>query len=260
MTFALARPASQFLAVSPNTDWEHDDKVAFFKSHQPVPFPDLVHLRIHRPAPDLKSARELTVDLGAVLTAGDVSDDLPLQWGDVVEIPEADHPLNEAWAGFSDPELTNLLKCLTRQVTIIVQGQTNLITLAPGITIPSPERPFILVRPKVSFGLGPVLLQSKLMLTSSDLSRVQVTRRDPKTGKSSEYVLDCSGLSQNHFNPPDRWLRDGDIIEVPEKPWAQSRSDHRWVQRGFSPRKQNAGAASVGWHGPFWRGMGGGRS
>ncbi len=63
------------------------------------------------------------------------------------------------------------------------------------------------------FWLKPVLLQSKLVLVSSDLSRVKVTRRDPATGQKREWVVDCSEASP----APDFWLRDGDKIEVPEK-------------------------------------------
>jgi hypothetical protein len=43
---------------------------------------------------------------------------------------------------------------------------------------------------------------------------VKVTRRDPATGETQEWVLDCSDPN----NAPDLWLRDGDVIEVPEKP------------------------------------------
>jgi hypothetical protein len=55
---------------------------------------------------------------------------------------------------------------------------------------------------------------ARAALTSgSDLARVKVTRRDSKTGKTNEWILDCS-----HNDTPDLWLRDGDVIEVPEKP------------------------------------------
>jgi hypothetical protein len=67
--------------------------------------------------------------------------------------------------------------------------------------------------------IGPVLRQSaaqQLLLSSSDLSRVKVTRHDPKTGKESEWILDCRPNPQT--GGPDLLLRDGDVIEVPEKP------------------------------------------
>jgi hypothetical protein len=43
------------------------------------------------------------------------------------------------------------------------------------------------------------------------MSRVKVNRQDPDR-KKHEWVLDCSGN-----NAPDLWVRDGDVIEVPEK-------------------------------------------
>ena len=63
------------------------------------------------------------------------------------------------------------------------------------------------------FWLKPVLLQSKLVLTSSDLRHVKVTRHDPATGQERQWVVDCSEASP----APDLWLCNGDKIEVPEK-------------------------------------------
>ena len=63
------------------------------------------------------------------------------------------------------------------------------------------------------FSLLPVLVQSGLLRASSDLTRVKVSRRDSATGQQYELILDCSKPQ----TPPDFWLRDGDVIEVPEK-------------------------------------------
>ncbi|HUC84420.1 MAG TPA: hypothetical protein VL970_04435, partial [Candidatus Acidoferrales bacterium] len=81
----------------------------------------------------------------------------------------------------------------------------------------------------------------QLLLASSDLSRVKVTRRDPKTGKSQEWTFDCSNagatpIGNRNWRPavpslnlqsnndannttehPDFWLENGDVIEVPER-------------------------------------------
>jgi len=124
-------------------------------------------------------------------------------------------------------ELRNLTKCLTRHVSIIVKGQTNILTLAPDMSfmgeihgIPGLNQELQIttsIRSAVPYWLGPVLLKSGLVLTSSDLSRVQVNRHDPATAKTLTCTVDCSGISQNQFNNPDLWLRDGDIIEIPEK-------------------------------------------
>jgi ankyrin repeat protein len=218
----------RFLARSPNSQEVDSDKAVFFgPGSQSLPFPDLSRLRIHRPAADQKSSREIPVDLVSALETGDDSNDVPLAWGDMVEIPETDHSLNEAWPGFSDQELANLRKCLTRHVSIVVKGHTNVVTLAPKMEFPGETLPVRLgsgtvfnteISSEVPYWLGPVLLKSELVLTSSDLAHVQVTRQDPKSGKIREWMVDCTGISQNHFNDPDLWLRDGDVITVPERP------------------------------------------
>jgi hypothetical protein len=131
---------------------------------------------------------------------------------------------------------------------LIVKGQTNAITLEPEIKIPG-ENEFANnndgeIDSKTSFWLKPVLLQSKEILTSCDLSHVKVSRRDPKTGQRLQWIFDCSnppppsngfGSHPRDIPPPfvpggggqsarihasplsDLWLRDGDVIEVPEK-------------------------------------------
>ena len=60
----------------------------------------------------------------------------------------------------------------------------------------------------------------RILLSSSDLSRVKIIRRDAKTGKNHEWTVDCSNaiFDQNPDNARDLWLRNGDVIEVPEKP------------------------------------------
>jgi hypothetical protein len=65
---------------------------------------------------------------------------------------------------------------------------------------------------QASFWLYDVVQGANVILTSSDLSRVKVTLAD--AGKRTEMVFD---LRTN--NPANGlWLRDGDVIEIPEKP------------------------------------------
>ena len=52
-----------------------------------------------------------------------------------------------------------------------------------------------------------------VLTSDSDLARVKVTRHDAVTGKTHEWIVDCSPQSSS-----DLWLRNGDVIEVPEKP------------------------------------------
>jgi hypothetical protein len=222
-----------FLALRPDGQQESHLGLSALASQSSLPFPDLARLHISRPTADLKSWQDQVVDIRPVLETGDCAKDVRLRWGDVVEIPEADHPLNESWGGFTTTELANLKKCLTRKVEIVVKGQTTTVTLAPkiaGLEEGTAGKTFVLppssgaarslrrheptVTAYTPFWLRPVLLQSKLVLTSSDLSRVKVTRRDPATGQTREWMVDCS---KGGDSAPDLWLQDGDGIEVPEK-------------------------------------------
>jgi hypothetical protein len=190
-------------------------------------FPDLTRIVIHRPSATGTNWNELKINLARALNSGDCSGDVPLRYGDVVEIPEADHVLNESWTGLSTNELFTLKNCLTRHLQITVNGQTTNIIVMPQVweLIPgSREYPLSSLGAKMPpagglltaepFMLWPVLENSKLLLASSDLLRVVVKRRDAATGKMHEWTVDCSNPGQ----PPNFWLRDDDVIEVPEKP------------------------------------------
>lgn len=181
-------------------------------------FPDFSRLRIRHPESDLKTWHGRNVDLSAVLVSGDCSKDVPLSWGEVIEIPEADHPLNERWQGFADNELTHLMKCLTRQVEVVIKGHPTKIQMGPKIVFADPISGVALDTPNIisrqPLWLKPALKESNLLLASSDLSRIKVTRQGSADGQKREWVLDCSDGKP----APAFWLRDGDVIEVPEKP------------------------------------------
>jgi hypothetical protein len=181
-------------------------------------FPDLAKVAIHRPTPDGRRRKTIPVDLEAIFNSGDCSRDLALQWGDAVEIPEADHPISATWQGLPSADLLMLSNCLQRQVSLTVKGQTtnlvlalfNLPQTAYGQTLIFPGSGGVIIP---QFSLLPVLNNSGLLRASSDLSRVKVSRRDAATGQRYGLVIDCSNPSR----PPDLWLRDGDKIEVPER-------------------------------------------
>jgi ankyrin repeat protein len=191
----------------------------------PLTFPDFAQVIIHRPPVSGTNWERLKINLAGALASGNCGADVPLQFGDVVEIPEADHVLNEDWTGLSTNEVFALKNCLTRHLQITINGQTTNLVAAPQIReasyrerIQGPYGP----RPDLMFRmlndeplmLWPVLKNSKLLLASSDLTQTKVKRRDTTTGKTQEWTVDCS----NPNLPPDFWLRDGDVIEVPEKP------------------------------------------
>jgi hypothetical protein len=180
------------------------------KRKNPLPFPELSRVIIRRPTADGQSRETLTVDAAALLESGDCAKDVPLQWGDVVEIAEADHPINEQWPGFSAAALKTMKECLTRKVSISVKDQTMVFTLAPSISF---EGDSVQLASNRRFTLLPVLEESKLLRASSDLSRIKVTRRAAGGGKPREWVVDG-----NVSDTGELWLRDGDVIEVPDKP------------------------------------------
>ena len=93
-------------------------------------FPDFSIIRISRLQKDGRT-NVITVNLEKQFDSGDCSPGVPLEWGDIVEIPEADHNINEKWTGLSDQAMATLRKCLAGQVAIMVKGQTNLVTVKP---------------------------------------------------------------------------------------------------------------------------------
>ncbi len=190
-------------------------------------FPDFSHIRIRRLTPDHKGWQDSVVDISAALDSGDCSANAPLQWGDIVEIPESDHVLDEYWRGLSSEDFGTLKKCLSRQIEISVKDQTNKITLAPS------QSPGVLS----DFHILPVLNSSRMLLASSDLSRIKVTRRNATTGQTNEWIVNGS----DPYHQPDLWLQDGDKITVPEKPmFSGSRPPRRTAITPPSPDVQIA--------------------
>ncbi len=196
----------------------------YYQNKNSLPFPDFNRINIHRPSASGTNWQELKFNLTQAFNTGECAADVPLQMGDVVEIPEADHVLNESWTGLSTNELFTLKHCLTRHLQITVNGQTTNLTIAPQVWEILPgSREYRLssmlwgkmpsavgLLTAEPFMLWPVLDNSKLLLASSDLSNVSVKRRDAITGKVHDWKVDCSKPS-----PPNFWLRDGDVIEVP---------------------------------------------
>ena len=183
----------------------------FSGANRPLRFPDFKKVIIYRRTENSAKQTTLNINIEDVLNSGDCSRNVWLEWGDIVEIPEADHPVDENWAGLSDNVTTSLIKCVDRHVTVRIKGENTALDLQPA-----PERDGagrITSRVVGAFMLRSVLNNSKLIRVSSDLSRVKITRTDSATKKTAEWVVDCTSADDNS----DLWLRDGDVIEVPEK-------------------------------------------
>ncbi len=166
-----------------------------------IDFPDLANIRITTPNASGINWVEKTVNVLEILEQGACEKDEQLNWGDVVEIPETKHLMSAVWQGLTPAEKAAMAKCLRRTVQVIVQGKTNQLTLT---SVLDPEKSKL-----NSFYLHDVLWGSGVLLSTSDLTQVKVTRaaRDGRPG----------GVRTLDGTRTKLWLRDGDVIEVPEK-------------------------------------------
>ena len=92
-------------------------------------------------------------------------------------------------------------QCLQKSVRLVVAGEST------TFKVNSWKEGFL------SQALGKTEARSALR-SSSDLSRVTVTRKLPNAAKPVIFTVDVSG---SNTTGDDLWLRDGDVIEVPEK-------------------------------------------
>ncbi len=167
-----------------------------------MPFPDLTRIVIVRPSHDSTNSTRITVNLLNSTNGVDCAKDVPLEFGDIVEIPERDHSLGDQPVGLTTSQSHDIEDYLKGTAQLVVRDQKQELPLDPVGYASTIAR--VLYQPAAQ----------QLILSSSDLSRVKVTRHDPKTGEAHEWILDCS----NSSSEPDLWIRNGDLIEVPEKP------------------------------------------
>jgi ankyrin repeat protein len=177
-------------------------------------FPDFAKIRINRAGNGDKGREKIELNIAQALSSGDCTANVPLEWGDIVEIPEADHQLNEAWSGLSTNVKQTLTQCLAREVTIHLKGDSRGVTLRPGfwssggqLFAPAPTQALHFFR------LKNVLTASGQLRASSDLKRVDVVRKMPDTGERLRMTFNVEGPP----SPDDLILRQGDEIYVPEK-------------------------------------------
>ncbi len=193
-----------------------------------LPFPDFGRVIIRRPAAKLGGPeQEIKVNLLNSSSVVDCARDVPVQFGDVIEIPESVHALNadkpnpvgEMELGFgmvsffsmpANPSSEFLARrlayrtstlCLQKSIRLVVAGETT------SFTVNSWKEGFL------SQALGKTEARSALR-SSSDLSRVKVTRPSVNAAKPVIFTVD---VSENSASADLLWLQDGDVIEVPEK-------------------------------------------
>ena len=202
-----------------------------------LPFPDFGRIIVRRPSQTIgDKEQEIKVSLLNSSNVVDCAHDVPVEFGDVIEVPESVHALNaetpnpvgemeEAFA-FSSPagsfaaRLASLQQpggeerlarvnayrtstlCLQKSVQLVVAGETT------TFKVDSWKEGFL------SRALAKTEARSVLR-SSSDLSRVTVTRKLAGSSHPAVFTVDVSGDAPNQ---DDLWLQDGDVITVPEKP------------------------------------------
>ncbi len=215
----VSRPAANFSATvfqRGTNDWNHFTLLELIYRMYPngissifgsdaMAFPDLAHIVVSRPSTNGVAANRIEINLLNATNGVDCTRDLPLEFGDVVEIPEREHSLAEKMsflASGQEMDILNYLRSRAGEVKLVVADRPPApVPLQPG---------FEAIREVLNYSTSRATLTS-----SSDLSRVKVTRRDPKTGKTEEWTVVCTEAVEN---TRELWLRAGDVIEVPAKP------------------------------------------
>ena len=169
-----------------------------------MPFPALNRIVIVRRVPGAATETRIPVDLTNGSNGIDCSKDLALEFGDAVEIPERLHPIGQADIGLTPEQTGEILNCLKGSAQLVTSGRQVVLPLMPG---------------PGNFRIGSVLSEGEAqnaLLSSADLSRVKVSRRNAMTGQTQVWTLDCSQIRRTPFTP-DFYIRNGDVIEVPDK-------------------------------------------
>jgi hypothetical protein len=167
-------------------------------------FPDLSRIRVLRLSPSKPTERrEIAVNLLNATNGIDCAKDLSLDYGDVIEIPEREHTLAEPGVGLTNQQKEQMAACLAKTARFVVRNDAVEVKLSGFWAY-------------LSSAVGSTAVQN-ILRSSSDLSRVKVRRRDPKTGKPQEIIVDAQEF-QRQWSADDLWLRDGDVIEVTDKP------------------------------------------
>ena len=191
-----------------------------FGNETRFPFPDLTNVTITRIVAGSGALTNFSVNIASRVASGDCQQNLWLEWGDLVELPELEHKLTDSWIGLPTEYVRAVTNCLPRSYTITVKGQPTRRTRHPGVETrmvinasgaPGEQIPVGFSR--MRFSLLSVVSDSGLLLSSSDKSRVKVKRQDPGTGEVHEWTYSVEKDTAHD----DLWVRDGDEIDVPEK-------------------------------------------
>ena len=120
---------SQMLSQNSHNEWGSSSDLKW-KLLGGLRFPDFKHVTVYRRADNSAKQTAIKIDVDEILNSGDCSKDVWLDWGDVIEIPETDHPVDEKWPGLPDQAVVALIKCTAREVTLKIKGESATLKLA----------------------------------------------------------------------------------------------------------------------------------
>ena len=182
--------AATYLKLPPPTALGEPHKAQVFKQelqqryqgYHRFSFPKLRDLLIRRALPN-GERREIRPNM----------ENLALEWGDVILIPEGPHVVGEEWKGLDAADQEKVLEKIRRKVTVTIGGRPTELLLERG-----------------PFGLRSLLETEAKLLTSSDPERIRVHRSSPDGALTIPVNLTTMG------DEPDVWLQDGDQVVVPD--------------------------------------------
>jgi hypothetical protein len=87
-------------------------------------FPDFARVTISRPGKG-GAMEDIPLDVTAALAANSCSNNPPLRWGDLINVPESEHGLNAKWLGLPLEFTEAMARCLLRTISVTVKGRTQ---------------------------------------------------------------------------------------------------------------------------------------
>jgi ankyrin repeat protein len=186
---------------------------SFYLDRSDMPYPDWSKASLRRL--DLKSWRETVIScpFPTNQTEAVAWKDVPLAWGDIVEIPERTVLAGEAPVPSLPKTMMELLANLNRKVSIRVhEGKTDLLRKATNVPVPlGPMSIGTDWRSFHSFWLHSVVYSTKALLNTSDPTRVKIVRKQGGATREWTYNLETIKF------PNDLWLQDGDEVYIPDR-------------------------------------------
>jgi hypothetical protein len=199
-------------------------------------FPDLAQIIIRRISPvaltqlnrvpitalpgTQRDEKRYQVDLDNRFQSSDRGNDIPLEWGDIIEIPELDHPVNARWEGISSQTQHRLIGLLSSPIQIKIKtASTNLSVLPPMPNFPNTDMWRLYVRSAPNqtaapntivspFGLRAIVSAVGVLRSSSDTTHVKIVRHTDSNVRS---------ITVNLQEGEELWIEPGDVIEIPDR-------------------------------------------